>query len=54
MDLMGESEAKAAPMKRGPKSKLEQQIEQVSQMPRSKQKFISEMLDALISQQQDS
>lgn len=40
--------------KRGPKSKLEQQVEQISLMPRAKQKFITEMLDALIQQQQAS
>ncbi|MCP5014680.1 MAG: helix-turn-helix transcriptional regulator [Ketobacter sp.] len=54
MELMGESDVKIPPMKRGPKSRLEQQVEQISLMPRSKQKFISEMLDALISQQQAS
>ena len=54
MELMGEADTKTAPMKRGPKSRLEQQVEQISLMPRSKQKFISEMLDALISQQQAS
>jgi transcriptional regulator with XRE-family HTH domain len=37
--------------KRGPSSKLQQQIEQISSMPRAKQKFISEMLEALIAQQ---
>ncbi len=37
--------------KRGPSSKLQLQVEQISLMPRSKQKFISEMLDALIAQQ---
>lgn len=37
--------------KRGPASNLQRQIEQVSLMPRSKQKFISEMLEALIKQQ---
>lgn len=41
----------AAKGKRGPSSKLQQQVEQISHMPRSKQKFISEMLDALIAQQ---
>ena len=40
--------------KRGPTPKLQQQIEQIGQMPRSKQKFITEMLDALIQQQQAS
>lgn len=40
------------PAKRGPASTLQRQIEQISLMPRGKQKFIAEMLDALIKQQQ--
>lgn len=43
--------ASTASKKRGPTSKLQQQVDQISLMPRSKQKFISEMLDALITQQ---
>lgn len=42
------------PTKRGPASMLQRQIEQVGLMPRTKQKFISEMLDALIKQQQSA
>jgi transcriptional regulator with XRE-family HTH domain len=42
------------PVKRGPASTLQRQIEQISLMPRGKQKFISEMLDALIKQQQSA
>lgn len=45
---------KTAKKKPGPTSKLERQIEQVSSLPRSKQKFITEMLDALIQQQQQA
>lgn len=37
--------------KRGPASVLERQVEKIGTMPRTKQKFISEMLDALIQQQ---
>jgi hypothetical protein len=42
------------PAKRGLASTLQWQIEQIGLMPRSKQKFITEMLDALIKQQQAS
>jgi transcriptional regulator with XRE-family HTH domain len=42
------------PAKRGPASTLQRQIEQVGTMPRARQKFISEMLDALIKQQQSA
>ena len=34
--------------KRGPVSKLEQQVKQIRQLPRSKQKFVSEMLDRVL------
>lgn len=37
--------------KRGPTSKLQQQIEQISLLPRSKQKFVMEMLETVIKQQ---
>ena len=50
-ELMEEPSVKTA-TKRGPTSLLHKQIEQVGLMPRAKQKFISEMLDALIIQQQ--
>lgn len=42
------------PAKRGPASVLQRQIEQIGAMPRAKQKFITEMLEALIKQQQAS
>ena len=37
--------------KRGPISKLQKQIEQVSLLPRTKQKFVMDMLDTVINQQ---
>lgn len=45
---------KDKPAKRGPASTLQRQIEQIGLMPRSKQKFIGEMLEALIKQQQSA
>lgn len=42
---------KDPPAKRGPTSMLHRQIEQIRQMPRSKQKFVIEMLDTVIRQQ---
>lgn len=42
------------PAKRGPASILQRQIEQIGRMPRTKQKFITEMLEALIKQQSAS
>ena len=46
---MGQQE-QAAKKKRGPKSKLQQQIEQVTQLPRTKQRFVSDMLDTVLQQ----
>jgi transcriptional regulator with XRE-family HTH domain len=36
--------------KRGPVPKLQQQLDQVSQLPKAKQKFVSEMLDTVLQQ----
>jgi len=36
--------------KRGPTSKLQQQLERVSQLPRAKQRFVIEMLDTALQQ----
>ena len=49
-DLLAEPTPPAAKRKRGPSSRLQQQIEQIEQLPRSKQKFVMEMLDTVIQQ----
>jgi len=49
-ELIGEP-TKAAKSKRGPSSKLQQQLERVSNLPRSKQKFVIDMIDTVIQQQ---
>jgi len=36
--------------KRGPTPKLQKQLEQLNQLPRSKQRFVSEMLDTVLQQ----
>jgi len=36
--------------KRGPVSKIEQQLRQLSELPRSKQRFVTEMLDTVLQQ----
>lgn len=38
------------PAKRSPSSKLEQQIERVNALPRSKQKFVIEMIETVLQQ----
>jgi len=47
--LLGEAD-KATRKKRGPASRLQQQIDRVSSLPRSKQKFVIEMIDTVIQQ----
>jgi hypothetical protein len=36
--------------KRGPASRLEQQIQAVAQLPKTKQQFVSQMLDTVLAQ----
>jgi transcriptional regulator with XRE-family HTH domain len=47
-ELMGED---TPPAKRGPAPKLQQQIERIQQLPRSKQRFVMQMLDTVLAQQ---
>lgn len=49
--LIGTPAAKAR-SKRGPASKLEQQLAQVNRLPKAQQKFISQMLDTVLQQAQ--
>jgi transcriptional regulator with XRE-family HTH domain len=49
-DLLEGDQAAKGKNKRGPASKLQQQIEQVRHLPRAKQKFVIEMLDTVIQQ----
>ncbi|WP_454844036.1 hypothetical protein [Pseudomonas gorinensis] len=37
-------------VKRGPAPKWQQQLEAIDQLPKSQQKFVAQMLDALIAQ----
>lgn len=48
-ELLKDGERKVI-RKRGPASRLEQQFQQIGLLPRAKQKLVSEMLDALITQ----
>jgi hypothetical protein len=40
-----------APAKRGPAPKLQQQIERIQKLPKSRQRFVMEMLDTVLAQQ---
>ncbi len=46
-ELVGET---AQAKKRGPTPKLQQQLQQISQLPRAKQRFVIEMLDTVLQQ----
>jgi transcriptional regulator with XRE-family HTH domain len=46
-DLLGET---PKPGKRGPTPKLQQKIERLSQLPKSRQRFVLEMLDTVLQQ----
>jgi len=48
-ELLGEP-SKNSTGKRGPASKLQRQIERVSNLPRAKQKFVIEMIDTVLQQ----
>ena len=47
--LTGESLMRR-PGKRGPASRLQQQIEAISQLPKARQRVVSEVLDAMLAQ----
>jgi len=48
-ELLGEETA-TAKGKRGPAPRLQQQLQQIAQLPKPKQKFVMEMLDTVIQQ----
>lgn len=50
-ELLKDGERKSV-RKRGPASRLEQQFQQIGLLPKAKQKMVSEMLDAVITQSQ--
>ena len=39
--------------KRGPKSKLQQQVEEIEQLPRKRQQFVAEVLDKLLAAEKE-
>ena len=51
--LIGQPEVRGTG-KRGPASRLTQQVEQVSQLPLAKQRFVMELLDTVLAQQAPS
>lgn len=49
-ELIGTPLPKRRGAKRGPTSRLQQQIEAVEQLPKTKQQFVSQMLDTVLAQ----
>jgi len=47
-ELLGADDDK--PAKRGPAPKLQRQLEELSKLPRSQQRFVSQMLDTVLQQ----
>ena len=48
-ELIGKKDVQ--PARRGPAPKLQQQIERIQRLPRSKQRFVMQMLDTVLAQQ---
>lgn len=46
-DLIGQEQR---PSKRGPVPKLQQQIDRITQLPRTQQKFVMQMIDTVLAQ----
>jgi len=49
-DFLYEGTGSKGKAKRGPDSRLQQQVEKIRQLPRTKQQFVMEMLDTVIKQ----
>ncbi len=50
-ELIGEP---ATPAKRGPAPKLQQQLERITRLPKAQQRFVMQMIDTVLQQQQAS
>ena len=50
VELLLEDGSSTRHSKRGPMSKLQQQLEQISTLPRTKQQFVIQMLDTVLQQ----
>lgn len=48
-DILGQQSPRSA-SKRGPASRLAQQVERIGQLPMAKQRFVMEMLDTVLAQ----
>jgi transcriptional regulator with XRE-family HTH domain len=49
-ELIGEETPQAGPGKRGPVSRVQQQLERIQALPRARQKFLSELIETALQQ----
>ncbi len=49
-DIIGEDEPRSATGKRGPASRLQQQIARIQQLPRARQRFLIELIETTLQQ----
>jgi len=49
-ELIGEETPQAGPGKRGPVSRVQQQLERIQALPRARQRFLSDLIEAAIQQ----
>jgi len=52
--LIGDQTTPARRAKRGPVSRLELQVDAITRLPKAKQRFVSDMLDTVLSQQRST
>jgi len=49
-ELVGHAQQRNAANKRGPLPKWQQQIEAIAQLPKTQQRFVTQMLDTVLAQ----
>ena len=49
-DIIGEDEGRSAAGKRGPASRLQQQLARIQQLPRARQRFLIELIETTLQQ----
>ena len=51
-ELIGEEAPQAGPGKRGPVSRVQQQLERIQALPRARQRFLSDLIETALQQSQ--
>ena len=50
-ELIGEEAASPIPGRRGPASRMQQQLERIQRLPKAQQRFVMQMIDTVLAQQ---